>query len=165
MYIPGEIIDLSELVDLNECLESEGLRPAKAENIVTGITNVSVSRSNFLSAASFQNTTSVLIRAAVSGAVDTLDGVKENVIIGRLVPIGSGHEGSEKQVMVKDVQDRVARELVEKEEMTPHNVSNDRGSDTTKCKRLRTLLMSLMSLGSTLPDTGWEAAEGVVAVY
>ena len=125
VYIPGEVIDLSELVDLNECLESEGLRPAKAESIVTGITNVSVSRSNFLSAASFQNTTSVLIRAAVSGAVDTLDGVKENVIIGRLVPIGSGHEGSEKQVMVKEVQDEVAKELAEKEEIAS-NVSNDR---------------------------------------
>lgn len=117
-YIPGEVIDLSELVDLNDCLESEGLKPAQAENIVTGITNVSVSRSNFLSAASFQNTTSVLIRAAVSGAVDTLDGVKENVIIGRLVPIGSGHKGSAKQEMVQEVQEQVAKELAEKEEMT-----------------------------------------------
>lgn len=116
-YIPGEVIDLSELVDLNDCLEAEGLKPAKAESIVTGITNVSVSRSNFLSAASFQNTTSVLIRAAVSGAVDTLDGVKENVIIGRLVPIGSGHEGSKKQAMIKEVQDKIAKELAEKEEM------------------------------------------------
>ena len=116
-YIPGEVIDLGELVDLNECLEAEGLKPAKAENIVTGITNVSVSRSNFLSAASFQNTTSVLIRAAVSGAIDTLDGVKENVIIGRLVPIGSGHEGSTKQVMIKEVQDKIAKEIAEKEEM------------------------------------------------
>ena len=116
-YISGEIIDLSELVDLNDCLEGEGLQSAKAENIVTGITNVSVSRSNFLSAASFQNTTSVLIRAAVSGAVDTLDGVKENVIIGRLVPVGSGHEGSKKQQMVKKVQDEVAKKLAEKEEI------------------------------------------------
>ena len=117
-YISGEIIDLSELVDLNECLEGEGLKQAKAENIVTGITNVSVSRSNFLSAASFQNTTSVLIRAAVSGAKDTLDGVKENVIIGRLVPIGSGYEGSEKQLLVKEVQDEIAKKLAEKEETT-----------------------------------------------
>ena len=116
-YIAGEVIDLSELVDLNDCLEAAGLKPIKAESIVTGITNVSVSRSNFLSAASFQNTTSVLIRAAVSGAIDTLDGVKENVIIGRLVPIGSGHEGSAKQVMIKEVQDKIAKELAEKEEM------------------------------------------------
>ena len=101
---------------MNECLKGEGLKPAKAESIVTGITNVSVSRSNFLSAASFQNTTSVLIRASVSGAKDTLDGVKENVIIGRLVPVGSGHEGSEKQVLVKEVQGEVAKRLAEKEE-------------------------------------------------
>ena len=117
-YIPGEIVDLAELVDLNECLENEGLKPAKAESIVVGITSVSVSRSNFLSAASFQNTTSVLIRASVSGAKDTLDGVKENVIIGRLVPIGSGHEGSKKQVLVKEVQDEIAEKLAEKEEPT-----------------------------------------------
>ena len=86
---------------------------------------MSVSRSNFLSAASFQNTTSVLIRAAVSGAVDTLDGVKENVIIGRLVPIGSGHEGSTKQTMIKEVQDKIAKDIAEKEEMAS-NVSNDK---------------------------------------
>ena len=118
VYISGEVIDLSELVDLNDCLENEGLKPVQAENVVTGISNVSVSRSNFLSAASFQNTTSVLIRAAVSGAKDTLDDVKENVIIGRLVPIGSGHTGSKKQLIVKEAQDEVAKKLAEKEETT-----------------------------------------------
>ena len=122
VFIPGEIIDFSELVDLNDHLEREGMRIAQAESVVTGITNVSVSRSNFLSAASFQNTTSVLIRASVSGAKDTLDGVKENVITGRLVPIGSGYKGSAKQKMVKEVQDEVARKIEERmaaEEASP----------------------------------------------
>ena len=81
-YTVGEIIELGELVEVNEQFEAEGKNPVKAENVLTGITNVSVSRNNFLSAASFQNTTSVLIRAAIGGVKDTLDGIKENVIVG-----------------------------------------------------------------------------------
>ena len=117
-YTDGEIINFSELAEVNEKLEEEGKRPIESKRIVTGITNVSVSQTNFLSSASFQNTTSVLIRAAISGAKDTLDGVKENVITGRLVPVGSGHEGSKKHGMVKEVQDEIAKKLAEKEEET-----------------------------------------------
>ena len=87
----------------------------EADHIVTGITNVSVSRSNFLSSASFQNTTSVLIRAAIGGSKDTLDGVKENVIIGRLVPVGSGCEGSKKYEAVQAVTEEVQRKIEEAE--------------------------------------------------
>ena len=115
-YIAGEMIELSELVQMNERLEEKGKNVIRAENVVTGISNVSISRNNFLSAASFQNTANVLIRAAVSGAKDVLDGVKENVIVGRLVPIGSGYAGSRKHEMVRKVREDIERRLAEKEE-------------------------------------------------
>ena len=115
-HTAGELIELSELFESNDRLKEEGKELIKAEDVVSGITSVAVSRSNFLSAASFQNTTSVLIRAAIDGAKDMLDGVKENVIVGRLVPVGSGFEGSKKYMMVKEVRDDIARRLAEKEE-------------------------------------------------
>jgi DNA-directed RNA polymerase subunit beta' len=68
-----------------------------------GISDVSLSRQSFLSAASFQHTTKVLIKAACRGSVDVLRGLKENVIIGRLIPAGTGFEGSKKQEMVEGV--------------------------------------------------------------
>ena len=115
-YTPGEIVELAELVEVNEQLEEEGKKPIQAENVLTGITNVSVSRNNFLSAASFQNTTNVLIRASISGVKDKLDGIKENVIVGRLVPVGSGSPGSAKNDMIKEVKEEVAKKLAEAEE-------------------------------------------------
>ena len=114
-YTEGEVIELSELTRTNDELEASGKRPIETEEMLSGITKVSVSRNNFLSAASFQNTKEVLIRAAVSGAKDTLDGVKENVIIGRLVPIGTGYENSKKYEMIKRVRDEVAKRIAEKE--------------------------------------------------
>ena len=115
-YIHGEEIELSELIRSNQDLEEKGKSRIKTEDMVTGISSVSVSRNNFLSAASFQNTTSVLIRSAIAGSVDELDGIKENVIVGRLVPIGSGFEGSKKYNMIKKVTDEVEKKLAEKEE-------------------------------------------------
>ena len=115
-YTTGEFIRIGDLVEVNERLEKEGKKPVKAEDVVSGITNIAVSRSNFLAAASFQNTTSVLINSSISGAKDTLDGVKENVIVGLLVPVGSGFTGSKKFLMVKEIRDEIARKLAEKEE-------------------------------------------------
>ena len=80
--------------------EEAGGAPAKAERLVMGITETSLSRKSFLSAASFQHTTRVLIANAVRGASDDLTGLMENVIIGRLVPAGSGFPGSPKKEMV-----------------------------------------------------------------
>ena len=71
-------------------LEAEGLRPALAQPVLLGITKASLQTSSFISAASFQETTRVLTEAAVSGKEDTLDGLKENVIVGRLIPAGTG---------------------------------------------------------------------------
>jgi len=88
--VAGEIVDKSKLNTLNEDLIKEGKRPIEAEQLLMGITKVSLNTESFLAAASFQETTRVLIEAAVTGKIDYLRGLKENVIIGKLIPAGTG---------------------------------------------------------------------------
>ena len=89
-YLKGEQLDFSEIVEVNEKLQAEGKLPAKFDRLLLGITKASLVTDSFISAASFQETTRVLTEAAVKGARDDLRGLKENVIVGRLVPAGTG---------------------------------------------------------------------------
>ncbi|EJF81826.1 DNA-directed RNA polymerase subunit beta' [Bartonella doshiae] len=89
-YIPGDNVDRIELDEINDNLIAEGKRPASGNPILLGITKASLQTPSFISAASFQETTRVLTEAAVSGKIDTLQGLKENVIVGRLIPAGTG---------------------------------------------------------------------------
>ena len=88
--LPGDMVNRLELLKGNEILLAEGKRPAKYREILLGITKASLSTDSFLSAASFQHTIRVLTRAAASGSVDPLYGLKENVLIGKLIPAGTG---------------------------------------------------------------------------
>lgn len=88
--LPGEYIDVNTFEDLNETIIAQGLQPAVARPILLGITKASLATDSFLSAASFQETTRVLTDAAIKGKVDPLLGLKENVIIGKLIPAGTG---------------------------------------------------------------------------
>ena len=88
--MPGEIIDRIKFDDMNENLKAEGKKPAVGERVLMGITKASLQTESFISAASFQETTRVLTDAAIKGKTDTLLGLKENVIVGRLVPAGTG---------------------------------------------------------------------------
>ncbi|MDD5252021.1 MAG: DNA-directed RNA polymerase subunit beta' [Patescibacteria group bacterium] len=88
--LPGEIIEKSQLLDENAAVVARGNKAATADELFLGITKVALSTQSFLSAASFQETARVLINAAVTGKVDPLEGLKENVIIGRLIPAGTG---------------------------------------------------------------------------
>ena len=88
--LPGEIIDRFKFDGMNEQLKKEGKKPATGERVLMGITKASLQTDSFISAASFQETTRVLTDAAIRGKVDTLVGLKENVIVGRLVPAGTG---------------------------------------------------------------------------
>ena len=88
--LQGSLVDALELEDLNEALEAEGKKPVEAKQVMLGITKASLATSSFLSAASFQETTRVLTEAAIKGKVDPLIGLKENVIIGKLIPAGTG---------------------------------------------------------------------------
>ncbi len=93
--IPGQITDKLKVERLNEELVKHGQQKVECEQIVLGITRVSLNTESFLSAASFQETTSVLIGAAIRGATDNLLGLKENVIIGKLIPAGTGYQVTE----------------------------------------------------------------------
>ncbi len=88
--LPGEIIDRFKFDSMNEQLKKDGKKPATGERVLMGITKASLQTDSFISAASFQETTRVLTDAAIRGKVDTLVGLKENVIVGRLVPAGTG---------------------------------------------------------------------------
>jgi DNA-directed RNA polymerase subunit beta' len=88
--LPGGQYSKVEIEEANEAVVAEGGRPAEAEHILLGITKASLATNSFLSAASFQETTRVLTDAAIKGKNDTLQGLKENVIIGKLIPVGTG---------------------------------------------------------------------------
>jgi DNA-directed RNA polymerase subunit beta' len=88
--IQGEQIDRLELDEINARAAEHGKKPAQGYPVLLGITKASLQTRSFISAASFQETTRVLTEAAVNGKVDTLDGLKENVIVGRLIPAGTG---------------------------------------------------------------------------
>ncbi len=89
-FLPGTLVDILEFEDMNERLENEGKEPAEGKQVLLGITKASLATNSFLSAASFQETTKVLTEAAIKGKVDPLIGLKENVIIGKLIPAGTG---------------------------------------------------------------------------
>jgi DNA-directed RNA polymerase subunit beta' len=89
-FLAGELADRNEFAAINEKAALESLRPAQGRAVLQGITKASLQTRSFISAASFQETTRVLTEAAVSGKVDTLEGLKENVIVGRLIPAGTG---------------------------------------------------------------------------
>jgi DNA-directed RNA polymerase subunit beta' len=88
-FFPGEIVEKGEFLEENEMLKKMGKKPAKAVQLLLGITKVALTSSSFLSAASFQETSRVLIKAALEGKEDRLRGLKENVIIGKLIPCGT----------------------------------------------------------------------------
>jgi DNA-directed RNA polymerase beta' subunit len=87
-FVVGEIIEKGKFTEVNRDLRKRGFRQAKAEELLLGVTRVAISAESFLSAASFQDTARVLVKAAIEGRVDVLRGLKENVIIGRLIPMG-----------------------------------------------------------------------------
>lgn len=102
-FTVGEVIEEWIIVEENAKLKEAGKELVKAERLVLGITETSLTRKSFLSAASFQNTTRVLINAAVRGSHDDLSGLMENVIIGKIIPAGTGFKGSKKFGLINDL--------------------------------------------------------------
>ena len=89
-FLPGTLVDVLDFEEMNEQLMAEGKEPAEGKQVMLGITKAALATNSFLSAASFQETTKVLTEAAIKGKVDPLIGLKENVIIGKLIPVGTG---------------------------------------------------------------------------
>jgi DNA-directed RNA polymerase subunit beta' len=112
-FIEGEIVERRRLYDENDKLVAENMRPASFQPILLGITRAALLTESFLSAASFQETTRVLSEAAIQGRVDRLKGLKENVIVGRLVPAGTGfREFSRIKLVPKDAQKTATEEAI-----------------------------------------------------
>ncbi len=107
-FVMGDIVSKAAVVDANANLVAEGKEPAQYTQLLLGITKVSIWSDSWLSAASFQDTTRVLINAATSGRADRLRGLKENVIIGRKIPVGTGVEGNE---LPEDLEEEIAEDL------------------------------------------------------
>jgi DNA-directed RNA polymerase subunit beta' len=107
-FVTGDVVSKLAVVEANENLVKEGKKPAKVTQLLLGITKASLSTDSFLSAASFQDTTRVLIAAATSGKVDKLYGLKENVILGRLIPVGTGWKNPEEDL--EDAEDLAPEE-------------------------------------------------------
>ena len=119
-FIPGEQVERAELLDENDRVIAEDKRPATHENVLLGITKASLSTDSFISAASFQETTRVLTEAAIMGKKDDLRGLKENVIVGRLIPAGTGlayHNTRRRQRAGEDLAD--GKEIMGGEEVQP----------------------------------------------
>jgi DNA-directed RNA polymerase subunit beta' len=89
-FLKGEQVDRIDFEDANAAAKEAGRKPATGQHVLLGITKASLQTRSFISAASFQETTRVLTDAAVNGKIDTLEGLKENVIVGRLIPAGTG---------------------------------------------------------------------------
>jgi DNA-directed RNA polymerase subunit beta' len=112
-YIAGEQVERSEMLDTNDALRKEGKIPATYSNLLLGITKASLSTDSFISAASFQETTRVLTEAAIMGKRDELRGLKENVIVGRLIPAGTGlayHQARKAKDQMDDAERRAIAE-------------------------------------------------------
>jgi DNA-directed RNA polymerase subunit beta' len=88
-FVVGDIVEKSKFLEINKEMKKESGAPAKGNEIILGITRVALSAESFLSAASFQDTSRVLVKAAIESKIDPLRGLKENVIIGRLIPAGT----------------------------------------------------------------------------
>jgi DNA-directed RNA polymerase subunit beta' len=110
-YISGEQVERSEMLNTNDALRADGKMPATFTNLLLGITKASLSTDSFISAASFQETTRVLTEAAIMGKHDGLRGLKENVIVGRLIPAGTGL-AYHKARKAKDLMDEAERRAI-----------------------------------------------------
>jgi len=95
-FVGDDVVERDRFLEVNDEMKAQGLRPAQGERLLMGITKVALSTESFLSSASFQETARVLINAAITGKVDKLRGLKENVIIGRLIPAGTGFRQEKK---------------------------------------------------------------------
>jgi DNA-directed RNA polymerase subunit beta' len=133
-YIAGEQVERSVILDVNDALRAAGKVPATFSNLLLGITKASLSTDSFISAASFQETTRVLTEAAIMGKRDELRGLKENVIVGRLIPAGTGmayHKARRAKEQMDDAERRAIAEseAAELEALSPAEQSSE-GADS-----------------------------------
>ena len=122
-FLPGTFVDVLDFEDMNEALVAEGKRPAEGTQIILGITKAALATNSFMSAASFQETTKVLTDAAIKGKIDPLIGLKENVLIGKLIPAGTGMRRYRNVVL--DTDERIANQIQMEDEISFSDMAED----------------------------------------
>jgi DNA-directed RNA polymerase subunit beta' len=137
-YLPGELIDSTEFVRKNAEIISQGGEPATASTMLLGITKASLTTDSFLAAASFQETTRVLTEAAITGKVDYLRGLKENVVIGKLIPAGTGIE--KRRQLAEEIIGELANVAPATSTAVVEQERPDREADEALRRRLRALI-------------------------
>jgi DNA-directed RNA polymerase subunit beta' len=130
-YIGGEQIERSEILNTNDALRASGKIPAVYSNVLLGITKASLSTDSFISAASFQETTRVLTEAAIMGKRDELRGLKENVIVGRLIPAGTGMAYHDARKVKEKMDDDERRAIAEADALQLASDQADHASENT----------------------------------
>jgi len=124
-YLVGEHVDREDFLQMNQKMQEESQRPAEAKPVLQGITKASLQTRSFISAASFQETTRVLTDAAVQGKVDDLQGLKENVIVGRLIPAGTGAQMNQYRRLAADRDRKLVAERERKEALAGESVPEE----------------------------------------
>ena len=140
-YLPGTLVDVLDFEEINENLIDQGKEPAEGSQVMLGITKASLATNSFLSAASFQETTKVLTDAAIKGKVDPLIGLKENVLIGKLIPAGTGMRRYRATRLNTDIymdmdvvldeseeEDVIGEEVAEYTDVQPEEINSDEES-------------------------------------
>ena len=116
-YIEGDVVDLGQVRKVNKALKDTSKKPATFDRMLLGITKAALSTDSFISAASFQETTRVLTEAAVTSRKDILKGLKENVVVGRLIPAGTGFAANQRASVsseeIQDIEEALKKELLE----------------------------------------------------
>ena len=130
-YIAGEQVERSVMLDMNDALRADGKIPAIFSNLLLGITKASLSTDSFISAASFQETTRVLTEAAIMGKRDELRGLKENVIVGRLIPAGTGMAYHDARKAKDQLDDAERRAIAESEAAEMDALSGDSSAEVS----------------------------------
>ncbi|WP_310601923.1 DNA-directed RNA polymerase subunit beta' [Anaerosporobacter sp.] len=131
-YLPGTLVDILDYDETNERLLAEGKEPAEGKQVMLGITKASLATNSFLSAASFQETTKVLTEAAIKGKIDPLIGLKENVIIGKLIPAGTGMKRYRSVKLDSDMTEELmlSDDLGEEDDIMAANIDLDMDQDS-----------------------------------
>jgi DNA-directed RNA polymerase subunit beta' len=153
--LPGEMVESTEFQANNREIEDEGGQPARAEPILLGITKASLNTESFLSASSFQHTIKVLAGAAIAGKQDALLGLKENVIIGKLIPAGTGYKARQERIAEKEAAEALA--AVEQEEVDVTNLLIDDNTDPDILERITTSKTTVETTQVPVPEA--EAAD------
>ncbi|MCR5509618.1 MAG: DNA-directed RNA polymerase subunit beta' [Lachnospiraceae bacterium] len=131
-YLPGTLVDVLDYEELNEKLAEEGKTPAEGVQIMLGITKAALATNSFLSAASFQETTKVLTEAAIKGKVDPLIGLKENVIIGKLIPAGTGMKRYRNVSLSTDIKREIETDAEDADNTDAESVEEITGEETAE---------------------------------